>query len=242
MLSDALLEQSIAIKGTVFRVRFGVWTPSAETHRQRSGRPHRARVAESLWLLRGPALATDVYHKQQPGSLRTPHRPRFVAQETVPHPRWRARARGRTRCASTRRVQTFSELGTRTTCSLDHHRLSRLSSCGSAFGPSRFPRRRAPSSSSDAMRCSRRAASDVEIRASVVSRLVDKPPSPQQPSPPPLLTPITRWSNPEWSERPATMVGLPISACATRGVSGTGGFFVEDGERLLVTARHSTTR
>lgn len=93
MLSDAVLEQSIAIKGTVFRVRFGVWTASAETHRQRSGRPHRARVAESLWLLHGPALA----------------------------------------------------------------------------------------------------ASDVEIRASVVSRLVDKPPSPQQPSPPPLLTPITRW-------------------------------------------------
>lgn len=45
-------------------------------------------------------------------------------------------------------MQTFSELSTRMTCSLDHHRLSRLSSCGSAFGPSRFPRRRAPSSSS----------------------------------------------------------------------------------------------
>lgn len=59
-----------------------------------------------------------------------------------------ASTRSWTRCASTRRVQTFSELGTRTTCSLDHHRLSRLSSCGSAFRPSRFPRRRAPSSSS----------------------------------------------------------------------------------------------
>lgn len=88
MLSDALLEQSIAIKGTVFRVRFGVWTPSAETHR-----PHRIRVVESLWLLRGSALATDVYRKQQP-SLLGPLRSQIVTQETSPHPRWRARTRG----------------------------------------------------------------------------------------------------------------------------------------------------
>lgn len=74
---------------------------------------------------------------------------------------------------------------------------------------------------------------DVQIRDSVVSRSADGPPLQQH-----HAVVGGNGDLDEWRERLATTVGLPISARATPGVAGTGGFFVEDSVRLLVTARH----